>query len=144
MKKEKLFTITETQLEHIIKFVIDKMYAELQGENYKQLQRKIAEYEELRSELKNEKTAYENEIEIYDQTCLDLQEELKESISECKKMKKVLDAVKKVIEEMDGQTILTFPDFYAQENYKIIMKQLNDGYIRILDVIKKAKENKND
>lgn len=33
MKKEKLFTITETQLEMIIKLVIDKMYAKLQGEN---------------------------------------------------------------------------------------------------------------
>ena len=33
MKKEKTLTITETQLEHIIKFVIDKMYAKLQGEN---------------------------------------------------------------------------------------------------------------
>lgn len=32
MKKEKLFTITEAQLEMIIKLVIDKMYAKFQGE----------------------------------------------------------------------------------------------------------------
>ena len=54
---------------------------------YKQLQRKTAECEELNRKLNNEKIADKSEIEIFNQTCLDLQEELKESISKFEELK---------------------------------------------------------
>lgn len=53
---------------------------------------------------------------------------------------KALEEIDGVIKNLKKQDILTFPDFPLQENYKVIMKQCNRGYIDILDIISKARK----
>lgn len=58
--------------------------------------------------------------------------------------RKALEEIEVVINNLEKQDILTFPDFSLQENYKIIMKQCNEGYRQILNLISKAKGEEND
>ena len=126
--------------------------------HYKQLQRKIAECEELKIKLmqkdevnaffntpiegwssdpckicesKNEKIAYENEIEIYNQTCLDLKEELKE-------YEDILDSRQREWEEENERYIQALDDI---EEYCNKYGQNSIGFRQnILEIIKKTKE----
>jgi hypothetical protein len=63
---------------------------------------------------------------------------------EFSRYRKVLEDIEVVINNLEKQDILTFPDFSLQENYKIIMKQCNEGYRQILNLISKAKGEEND
>lgn len=44
-----------------------------------------------------------------------------------------------IIDIMAEQQIMTFPDYPLSENARIIVKQCNVGYTKILDVISKIK-----
>lgn len=59
---------------------------------------------------------------------------------ECEKYKQALDEIIEVIRKLNGESILTFPDLSKEENYKLIMKQCNEGYVEILNIINKAKD----
>ena len=59
--------------------------------------------------------------------------------TENRNLETALEEIDRVIKNLEKQDILTFPDFPLQENYKVIMKQCNRGYIDILDIINKAK-----
>lgn len=54
--------------------------------------------------------------------------------------KQALDEIEKIIDKMANTSILTFPDFSNEENFKMVMKQCNSGYAEILNIINKAKE----
>lgn len=62
----------------------------------------------------------------------------------CLKLQKVLDEIEMIIGIMAGQPTIAFPDYSLCENAKIIAKQRNIGYTKILDVINKIKESAND
>ena len=53
--------------------------------------------------------------------------------------RKALEEIEECINNLKKQDILTFPDFSLQENCKVIMKQCNEGYRQILNIINKAK-----
>ena len=55
------------------------------------------------------------------------------------KLNKALNEIIEVIKKMNGEPIITIPDFSKEENYKLIMKQCNEGYVEILNIINKAK-----
>lgn len=57
----------------------------------------------------------------------------------CLKLQKVLDEIEMIIDIMAEQQIMTFPDYPLSENARIIVKQCNVGYTKILDVINKTK-----
>lgn len=95
---------------------------------FKQLARKTQECEELKERLK---TQIDLSIRYVPEKVLN-------------RYRKVLEDIEVVINNLEKQDILTFPDFSLQENYKIIMKQCNEGYRQILDIISKAKGEEND
>lgn len=94
---------------------------------FKQLARKTQECEELKERLK---TQIDLSIRYVPEKVLN-------------RYRKVLEDIEVVINNLEKQDILTFPDFSLQENYKIIMKQCNEGYRQILDIISKANPTKN-
>lgn len=94
---------------------------------FKQLARKTQECEELKERLK---TQIDLSIRYVPEKVLN-------------RYRKVLEDIGVVINNLEKQDILTFPDFSLQENYKIIMKQCNEGYRQILDIISKANPTKN-
>lgn len=55
--------------------------------------------------------------------------------TENRKLEAVLDEIEGKIEEINGSEILTFPDLSLQENARAIMRQCNEGYRQILDII---------
>lgn len=95
---------------------------------FKQLARKTQECEELKERLK---TQIDLSIRYVPEKVLN-------------RYRKVLEDIEVVINNLEKQDILTFPDFSLQENYKIIMKQCNEGYRQILNLISKAKGEEND
>lgn len=95
---------------------------------FKQLARKTTECEELKERLK---TQIDLSIRYVPEKVLN-------------RYRKVLEDIEVVINNLEKQDILTFPDFSLQENYKIIMKQCNEGYRQILNLISKAKGEEND
>lgn len=94
---------------------------------FKQLARKTQECEELKERLK---TQIDLSIRYVPEKVLN-------------RYRKVLEDIEVVINNLEKQDILTFPDFSLQENYKIIMKQCNEGYRQILNLISKANPTKN-
>ena len=58
----------------------------------------------------------------------------------CFKLQKALDEIEMIIGIMAEQQIMTFPDYPLSKNARIIVKQCNVGYTKILDVISKTKE----
>lgn len=99
---------------------------------FKQLARKTQECEELKDTLSK----------LTQGVVLPLSEP--EVINLADRYRKVLEDIEVVINNLEKQDILTFPDFSLQENYKIIMKQCNEGYRQILNLISKAKGEEND
>ncbi len=95
---------------------------------YKQLQRKTAECEEL-------KKKFSKFFNIDNQECWDIAF-LKD---ENARYKQALDEIEKKIKEINGSDILIVPDLSLQENAKAIMRQCNKGYREILDIISEAK-----
>ena len=61
-----------------------------------------------------------------------------------KKYKQALDSIVATIKDLENEDIVTFPDFSLKENCKIIMGQCNKGYVDILNIIKKAKDDNDD
>lgn len=57
----------------------------------------------------------------------------------CLKLQKALDEIEIIIGIMAGQPTIAFPDYSLCENAKIIAKQRDIGYTKILDVINKIK-----
>lgn len=88
---------------------------------FKQLIRKTQECEALKSES-------------FTMNSLIIEQE-----EEIDRYRKVLEKIEECINNLKKQDILTFPDFSLQENCKVIMKQCNEGYRQILNIINKAK-----
>lgn len=88
---------------------------------FKQLARKTQECEALKSES-------------FTMNSLIIEQE-----EEIDRYRKVLEKIEECINNLKKQDILTFPDFSLQENCKVIMKQCNEGYRQILNIINKAK-----
>lgn len=88
---------------------------------FKQLIRKTQECEALKSES-------------FTMNSLIIEQE-----EEIDRYRKVLEKIEECINNLKKQDILTFPDFPLQENCKVIMKQCNEGYRQILNIINKAK-----
>lgn len=55
--------------------------------------------------------------------------------------KQILNGIENIIKDLENKNILTFPDLSKEENYNMIMKQCNSGYVQILNIIAKAKGN---
>lgn len=117
--------------------------------HFKQLQRKTAECEELKEEndryrkaleeLREECEEHRNNAESY---CASYQSScvVNAKITDIAfKYKQALNEILNIIKDLENTDILTFPDFSTEENYKMIMKQCNSGYVEILDIINKAK-----
>lgn len=58
-------------------------------------------------------------------------------------LEQALNEIIEVIKKLNGESIITIPDFSKEENYKLIMKQCNEGYVEILNIINKAKGESN-
>ena len=98
---------------------------------------KIQENEELKEEFNNYKASHK-----YNNT--EFKQERDSLINEIKyknRYRRALNEIEETIKNLEKQDILTFPDFSLQENCKVIMKQCNDGYLQILSIINKAKDN---
>ena len=87
----------------------------------KQLEHKTQECEELKLKCLGNRNDYLCERQV------------------TKRYRNALEEIEKCINNLKKQDILTFPDFSLQKNCKVIMKQCNEGYRQILDVISKAK-----
>lgn len=121
---------------------------------FKQLARKTAECEELKEE--NEELTQRNafllqrlEVDDNDTSLVfKLQNELRQKSNEFYqaiksnvKYEQALDEIENIIKDLENKNILTFPDLSKEENYNMIMKQCNSGYVQILNIIAKAKGN---
>lgn len=114
-----------------------------------QLKAKEQECEELKKENQNLKNMYNSMsdlCEIKDEAILDKNADIEELSQHCfeysdriHNFKQALDEIIEVIKKLNGESIITIPDFSKEENYKLIMKQCNEGYVEILNIINKAK-----
>lgn len=68
-----------------------------------------------------------------------IKEDCTQYCENCFKLQKALDEIETIIGIMAEQQIITFPDYSLSENARIIVKQCNVGYTKILDVISKIK-----
>lgn len=122
----------------------------------KQLARKTAECEELKKQLKNEAEAAKNEVEILNQACLDLTNELDDALQECELNRKIIDETgseckrisknykededryRKVFEEIEGlaMNLRTRTDYHS-------LDEVNADIDNVLNIISKARGEKN-
>lgn len=94
--------------------------------------------EELREECEEHRNNAESYCASYQSSCV-----VNAKITDIAfKYKQALNEILNIIKDLENTDILTFPDFSTEENYKMIMKQCNSGYVEILDIINKAKEEK--
>ena len=129
---------------------VDKCYFKQKIFAEQELARKTQECEELISE----KDFYLQKIAVLEQRCRELgiknvtlqnrYQQLAGATTKTDRYCEALEEIEETIKNLEKQDILTFPDFSLQENCKAIMKQCNDGYLQILDIIRKAKGGGND
>ena len=105
-----------------------------------ELKKTVDEYKEALEELREECEEHRNNAESY---CASYQSScvVNAKITDIAfKYEQALNEILNIIKDLENTDILTFPDFSTEENYKMIMKQCNSGYVEILDIINKAKD----
>lgn len=113
---------------------------------FKQLARKTQECEELKRKLSNQEQLYQNEIEIYNESCLQLRQENDDLYLERLALNTANSGINSLLEIKEQENDRYRKALDEIENFMNYEFSGQNEWVktRILDIINKAKDGKND